>query len=431
MATLTEVREKLAAKQKQMSEIAKAAGTPEGLDFSKVNDHGFGDVSDTKAAVELFTSMNDELSALAGEAESLKSAEDAAANVKRVGEMFERPDGVKTSARLLHPDSAGEPVKSLGELITEHANFKNFRPGAREMSPEWGIDLAKDVGGGDLNTGVKAIMTTAAGWAPQAIRTGKVVEKAVTPIEIIDLIPGETTNQNAVVYMEETTLTNAAVEIAEGASYPAAALALTERTSPVRKIAVYLPVTDEQLEDVAQVQAYINNRLGYMVRARLGLQALKGDGITPNLEGLQIRSGIGTYVLAGEPVFDAIVKGMDNVLNTGQATPDAVVINASDWWKKFRLARTPDGIYILGNPNEAGPANLWGLNVATAQQQTVGTALVGAYREFSGLAIKKNLSMSVGYVNDDFVKGQQSIRCEMRVALQCYRPAAFCKVTGL
>ena len=435
MSTLTKKREELIAKQKRMAEIASEAGTTEGLDFAKVKNFDDYKGLDSTAAVELFNQQNTELNALANEVAGLKTAQDSAENIKKIGELMERPDGRHSSALHLHPDAGGgQAVKSIGELITEHPNYKSFVPGAKSVSPEWMLDMEQEVGGGNLHTGVKTLMSTTAGWAPEAVRTGKLVDKAVSPIDFLDLLPGETTNQSAVVYMEETTLTNGAIETNEGTAYTAAALALTERTSPVRKIAVYLPITDEQMEDVPQAQAYVNNRLPYMVRARLNLQALKGSGDSGPpalLEGVQVRSGVQTYALSNEPVFDAVVKGMDKVINTGQAMPDGFVPNASDWWLKFRLARTPDGVYILGNPTDAGPQQLWGLHVAPSQQQTSGTGLVGAFREFSGLAIKKNLQLSVGFINDDFGKGQQSIRCEIRAALQVYRAAAFCTVTNL
>jgi HK97 family phage major capsid protein len=87
--------------------------------------------------------------------------------------------------------------------------------------------------------------------------------------------------------MEETTFTNSAAETAEGGTYPESALALTERSTPVQKITTFIPVTDEQLEDVPQIQGYLNNRLPFMVRQRLDLQILTGNGTTPNLRGLR------------------------------------------------------------------------------------------------------------------------------------------------
>lgn len=40
---------------------------------------------------------------------------------------------------------------------------------------------------------------------------------------------------------------------------------MTERESNVRKIGVWLPVTDEQLDDVAQAESYVNARLPFMI----------------------------------------------------------------------------------------------------------------------------------------------------------------------
>src|SRR5262249_3527123 len=111
-------------------------------------------------------------------------------------------------------------------------------------------------------------------------------------IVVADLLAPGTTTSNAVTFMEETTFTNAAAPVAEGTAKPESALVFTQKTESVRKLAHWLPVTDEILEDVAQLTSYINQRLRLGVQLAEDDQLLNGNGTAPNLLGLLNRTGL-------------------------------------------------------------------------------------------------------------------------------------------
>ncbi|MFF5988145.1 phage major capsid protein [Prauserella flavalba] len=404
---LREAENRLAAKQKELADIFAEAG-PE-IDMTKVKSIS----GDAQAKVDHIRKVNDELDDLGKQRDDLLVVAKAAQRAK------ETPDGGVESGADAGPAS-GTPrdTKSLGKLFVESQAFKG-RQG--KIGPEARLDI-----------GLKAaLFETGAGWEPETTRTGRVVEFATRPIQVTDLIPQTTTTQAAVVYMEETTFTNTAAERAEGAASPEAALALTEQSSPVRKITVWLPVTDEQLEDVQQAQGYVNNRLPFMLRQRLDGQILVGNGTAPNLRGLLNIVGIQTQAKGTDPVPDAVYKAMVKVRVTGRAMPGAVIFHPNDW-QDVRLLRTADGIYIWGSPSEAGPARIWGLPVAESDAITENTALVGDYANFSELSVRRGIDVQVTNSHGSFfVEGKQAVRADMRAALVVYRPAAFCTVTGI
>jgi HK97 family phage major capsid protein len=231
--------------------------------------------------------------------------------------------------------------------------------------------------------------------------------------------------------MEETTFTNNAAEVTEAAAYAEAALAYTERTSNVRKVGVSLPVTDEQLADIPQIRGIINNRLTFMLRQRLDGQVVAGNGVAPNLMGLLNVAGVQTTAkAAGEPVFDAVYRSQRLVRITGRSMANGYVFHPTNW-ESQRLTRTTDGIYLLGNPNDAGPTRIWGLPVTEGDVITLNTGLCGAFSTMSELVFRKGIEVQVGYVNDDFIKGKSTLRADLRVAFPVYRAAGFCTITAL
>lgn len=423
MTTLTfpaldELEGKIEQKNKDLAAIFDEAGDE--MDLSKVKSVP----GDTMAKAEYIRKANDELTDLGKQRDELKVVAKAAERVRTApGPGGEQNAGGEAGAENGQPvKGRGEQRKSLGELFTESKAFKN-KVGV--IGPEAHLDF-------DL-ANLKADFTTSAGWAPEDLRTGRVVLDAQRPVQIMaaDIIPPTTTSQSNVVYMEETTFTSAAAETAEGGAYGEATLALTEQSSPVRKIATFIPVTDEQLEDVSQVRGYLDNRLPFMIRQRLDAQILTGDGIAPNLTGFLNTAGTQTQAKGTDPVPDAIYKGMTLIRVTGQAMPDAVIFHPNDW-QDVRLLRTSDGLYIWGNPSEAGPERIWGLRVIQAQAITENTALVGDFQNFSELATRRGMDVQVSNSHASFfVQGKQAIRADIRVALVVYRPAAFCEVTGV
>lgn len=410
MSKLTEKRQELGAKHKVMEKVLEEAGSD--YDFTKVE--ALGPDLDTQAKVEKFRELNRELGDLTDECKRLELDEIGDA-VRKTRETLDTP-----ASTPRQPGPAGEGgTKSIGQRFVESEAYAEFRK-----------DHTNGLAVSFEDVELKTLMTTTAGWAPESTRIGRVVEAVSRPIQVLDLIPMGQTGQASVVYMEETTRTHAAAETAEGGTYKESTFVLTEKTSNVRKITDSIPVTDEQLADEAQVRSYLDQRLSFGVRQRLDSQVLNGNGTAPNLEGILNVTGIQTQAKGTDPSFDAVHKAMTLVRVTGRATPNAIVMHPNDW-EDVRLTRTADGIYILGNPSQAGPMTLFGLPVALGDVITENTALVGDFQNFSQLFERRGLDVQVGFTGSQFVEGKQTLRADIRMAFVVFRPAAFCTVTGL
>lgn len=410
MPELKEATAKLTAKSAELKTMFSEAWTDNGeLDMKLVS--GDGSPEDK---VSRMRELNAEIDDLEVKCEGLRPTEAAAQKALELNRRGEAAAGGAVSGDGADPGDGSPTTKSLGHRFVESDAFANK-------------GVKSDLDGYEL----KALFERSAGWQPESTRSGQVVLSAQRPIQVTDLIPQIPTSQAAYKYMLETTFTNAAAERAEGGAYAEAALALTEQSATIESIGVFLPMTDEQLEDEAGAAAYVDLRLPFMVSQRLDGQVLVGDGLTPNVEGLNNVSGIQTQALGVDSVPDATYKALVKCRTTGQAMPNALIFNPSDW-QTVRLLTTTDGIYLWGPPSDAGPARMWGVPVVEAQAQTLGTAIAGDFSNFSLLVIRRGLDVRVSDSHSDyFAKGKQAVRAGIRVATVWTRPAAFCTVTGI
>jgi HK97 family phage major capsid protein len=279
---------------------------------------------------------------------------------------------------------------------------------------------------GDL--AVKTLITSSQ-LAPLSDRQA-VVPSAQEEATVADLMLQGTTSGQVIDYYEETTFTNSAATVDEGAAKPESALAFTLRTSTVRKIATWIPVTDEMLADVPAFESYLRNRLGFMVKRVEESQLLTGDGTGTNILGLLNRSGVQTSSGLGHSTIDSIYLGITKV-RTAFAEPTAFVVHPNDW-ADIRLSKDTTGQYLLGPANEEGPVRIFGLQGRVTTAMTENTLLVGAFRPHAQVFRRSGIEIAISTENEDyFLKNKVAVRAEERLALAVYRPSAFCKVDAV
>lgn len=414
MKTIPELRTELAAKRQQLAKIFEEAGPT--LDMSQVKTIE-GDSAAKAAEIKRRNQEIGDIAAQLEQAEGIASIH--ADNQKGLAELTKPVD------RLPTPNANGqrEQAKSWREVIAESKEYAAFRSGqtktARMFIPAETYDRE-----------FKTLLTLST-INNLATRAPGIQLSAQEMVTVADLMLQGTTDNNALSYYYESTFTNSAAEVAEGGTKPESALAFTERTDNVRKIATWIPATDELLADVSGFESYVRGRLGFMIERREETELLSGDGIAPNIQGILNRTGIQTQAKGADPTPDAVFKAMTKIQSTAFADPTAIVMHPNDW-QDVRLLRTADGIYIWGSPSEMGTARMWGLPVRVTTAMTENTALVGAFRPYAQIFRRSGVEITVSTEHSTyFVENKVAILAEERLALAVYRPAAFCTVTGI
>jgi HK97 family phage major capsid protein len=439
MATAAEIQTQIDAKRARVAAVLEKTKTDQQhadsgepiYDFSKADAEWLGKevigIEDAGEKAQRVASAivteTTELNDLCRKQESLQKAQDAAGEFSRDEERAERDRKTRGPG---HPDS-GKDEKSLGRQLAEQM-------AAKWKDSGWGHGPTIQLPEASLT---KTLFQTGAGWLGESTRTGRVVDAVVRPEQLLDILPKAATGQPAVVYMEETTHTNSAAGVAEGAQKPESAYALTERTVAVKEIATTIPVTEIQLEDVPMVESWLEGRLRQGIRDTLDEHCMDNGGGSNTVTGILNNGSIQTQAQGADSFQDAILKASMKVRVNGRAITSNVLMNSFDW-QTIRLTResSGSGMYLWGPPSEAGPARIWGLpiNLNDVLTTNVGqdrTALVGAFDlSWIGLFERRGVVVDQGWVNDQFRENRRTIRASGRWALVMFRPPAFCKITS-
>lgn len=379
--------------------------------------------------LEKFTNINAELKRLyeqrdqaAEIEESLKSldAEDAA-RMKAAAESMTHP-----SLKATGVDPNGRRPQSIGEWFVKSIAFTEYND-VHKQGPEVELPIGELL---EKDFNFKTLMDTT-DWPSRDIRLPGYIEYPRRRLTVSDLLPQGNITAASLSYVQESAGTNAAATVAEGAAKPESALTFTEVTTAVKKIATWIPVTSELMEDEPALRSIIDARLRLFIQLAEEDQLLSGDGLTTNLTGILNASGIQTQAVGADPVPDAIMKAMTLIQVNAKFQASGIVMHPNDW-QEVRLLKTADGVYIWGSPADEGPMRMWGLPVVPSEALSEGTALVGAFNVASQVFRRSGITMAASNSHDDFfVKNKLAILAEERLALAHYRPAAYCQVTSV
>jgi HK97 family phage major capsid protein len=347
-------------------------------------------------------------------------------------------DGNQLQARLLEVEQklsrrGGAPndqhvIKSVGEQVTDDPRFKAAFPEGSQTS------------GAKLRMQVKAISTittglnvpggsvtgggVGAGIAPD-FRPG-IITPATRPLTIRNLIMPGSTGTAAITYVVETGFQNSAAVVAETVRKPQSDITLEQRVATVKTMAHFFKVSKQALDDVAELQSYLNVRAVYGLLYVEEQEILLGDGTGQHLKGLIPSATAFNNSLrkAGDTGIDTIRRAIGQVRGA-EYPADAIVLNPQDW-TDIELTKNNQGSYIWSNPTVNNGKNLWGLPVVDTNAMPVGRFMTGAFGMAAQIFDRQAATVEISTENEaDFVQNLATIRCEERLAMAVYRPESF------
>jgi HK97 family phage major capsid protein len=257
--------------------------------------------------------------------------------------------------------------------------------------------------------------------APQQLPT--IRGPGVNTIWVRDMLPQGQTSSNMIEYpQEKAAQLNADYQI-EGALKAQSDLSFEMKQAPIVTLAHWILASRQVLDDVPQLQSYINTRMIYGLRMKEDAELLAGDGAAGHIAGLITQASV--YAPA-----DAAWNTADNVrmmmaqIQAQFYQPTLAVLNPLDW-AALQLLKDGNGGYLFGSPLAPVSPRLWNLDVSATYAMPQGNALVGDGRQ-AMVWDRQALTVEVSREDsDNFRRNMVTILVEERLGLSVFAQGAF------
>jgi HK97 family phage major capsid protein len=338
-------------------------------------------------------------------------------------------------ATLKGAGNVAPAYKSAGDFVLEDDAFAdwlrrvapNGRIPGRLQAPSPPVELKTLVTGAGSTSGGPLV------WSDQ--RRDLIVPLPFRPLTIRSLLNTIQTNSDTVEYVRVTGYTNNAAPVAEATATsgssglkPESALALVSVSDTIKTIAHWIPATTRVLADAPQIRGLIDSFLRQGIDEELEDQIMNGAGTGENFRGFYdyvTDTDIATEAFATSALVTAR-KARTTLRVTGRATPTAFVMHPADW-EDFDLLADETGAYYWGGPMNMGTPRLWGVPVVESEAADEGLPILGDFRQ-AVLFDRQQTSITIGTVDDDFIRNMVRILAEARYGFGVLRTGAFLAV---
>lgn len=300
--------------------------------------------------------------------------------------------------------------KTIGRLIAETPDLREKMMGRQTVE-------LKDI--------------TAASFAASTLPGGHrrdhrgFVEPTNQRLTLRNILPTGSTNAAVLEYDRELVFTNNAAVVAEGALKPQSEITFETATAVMQKLAHWFRVSEERLDDVDGMEAYINQRGIYGLMLKEEDSLLNGTGGGTDVDGLALAANHTAYVNTSVPGVTP-QNAMDDMrvaiaqVEEADLMASAVIMNHLDA-AALDLTKDADGNYL--HPAFLGDT-AWGLPVVRVKSIPQGKFMVGGFQGNVMLWQKKGLEVRRSTEDrDNFVTNKVTILVEERIGLEILRPA--------
>jgi HK97 family phage major capsid protein len=239
-------------------------------------------------------------------------------------------------------------------------------------------------------------------------------------VGILDILSRGTTTSKFVTYVQQTAA-SVGGWTKEADSKEESGPTWSEISEEVKKIATYVKVSKEMLEDLSFIRAEINNDLMEAIREGVEIALLNGSGVGGQINGLfSIPMGLpafapGTFALSiPNANISDLLRVVKAQIEKANFSPTHVILNPEDI-AKIQLTKGSDNTYTypMYLPM-TGEMSLAGMKIVSSTYMTAGKYLVGDMSRVN-VRFRNDINMSIGLDQDDFSRNMVTILAEARL----------------